>query len=330
MRCIPVVLAAGMNNLFMLVKGVDPELSRFITTGHPKKTEYQTLPDAEIEALERICTKHGLAVTYHSHRIDYMDNRATVTYPQVSNAAAGMKVSLIPWFVLPEHPFPVFVYAYAAWHYRATGGASQQRTAEATGRLFGIESFHKSTVSRNIGMMADLFWASLESPPEFHETPTAQEMAALIPTILESSASIEILVELYGDKVRHMRGRAATAGASPCVMGGIPHEYANVIKAKPPATVGRRRDCRKRRARPRKKRNKGGRPRPATADPAQLGKIRHGFISAIEHIVIGVAIGYHRLLTQPGPMPATTPSIKMCAAQTARGGTKRPAKKHFQ
>ena len=326
LRSIPVVLVTITNRLFLLVKEIDPELSRFIYTGHPQKTEYQTLPDAEMEALARICSQHGLTVKYHSHRIDYMNNKAAVTYPQVSNAAGDMRISLIPWFVLPEHPFPVFVYAYAAWHYRATGEASQQRTAEATGRLFGIESYHKSTVSRNIGMMADVFGASLESPPEHRETPTTQELASHIPMILGSSDPIKILGEQYGDKVRRVRGCEANAGAAPCAMDGIPHEYSNVIKAKPAATGGGRRDCRKHRARPRKKRDKVERPRPESADPAQLGKIRHGFISAIEQIVIGAAMEYHRLLTQLGSMPATTPGVRMRAAQTARGGTKRPAK----
>jgi len=329
-----VVLVTGANRLFLLIKDIDPALSRFIYTGHPKKVEYQTLPDAEMEALERTCLEHGLAVTYRSHRMEYMHEKATISYPHVSNATTGMNISLIPWFQLPEHPFPIFVYAYAAWHYRETDRASQQGTADATGRLFGIESFHKSTVSRNIGLMEDSFRASLEScgsAPESREAPSPQELAGLIPMILGGGATIGILEELYGDKVRRVNG--GTGGTAPCAMDAIPHEYSNVIRAKRAVAGGPRRDGRKRPARPRRKSQKGekgGRPRPESVESAQIEKIRNGFITALEQLVIGAAMEYHRILTQLGSMPATTPNIKIHASRTEGGGTKRPGKTHRQ
>jgi hypothetical protein len=323
----------GTNRLYLLAKDINPELERFICTGHPKRTEYQALSDSAMESLSGTCAQFGLTATYRSHHMDYMHCNATVVYPEVLNAATGMRISLIPWFTLPEHPFPIFVYAYAAWHYRATGGASQQGTADATGRLFGIESFHKSTVSRNAGMMEGIFGASLEEGCELtaahQKPPTVPELAGLLPMMLGSENTIEILEGLYGEKVRRIPGRATSAGTARCAMDKIPQEYSRIIKSKRPDASAAPREVRRRPARPRKKRKKSGRPRPESIDPAQIENIRKGFIAAVEQIVILAATGYHRLLSQLGGMPATTPSIKVNAAQmVGRGGIKRPSITH--
>ena len=323
-RRAPVVLKADDGSLYFLIRDIDPELERFIYTGHPRKLEHQTLPAAKMEALANTCSQLGLTLTYRSHHMIYMNDTTTIIYPHISSAATGMKISLIPWFIIPEHPFPAFVYAFLAWHYRATGGSSQQTTAEETGRLYGIERFSKSTVSRKIGVMEDIFGIGPEGSlaPEAQDAPSMPELADLIPMLLEGGSD-EVLEELYGERARRMPSRRANAEAA---MDAIPHEYSKVITAKPPVAKGARRDGRKRPARPRKNRKKHEQQRPASVGSAQLDKIRKGFIAIIERIVIFTATEYRRLLTQLGAMPATTPSSKIHAAQMDRFGTKGPAK----
>jgi len=298
-RYAPVVLKTDDGNLYFLIGDIDPELERFIYTGQRKKLEYQTLPAAEMEALANKCSQADLTLTYRSHHMIYMHGTATITYPQISCAATGMKIALIPWFVIPDRPFPAFVYAFAAWHYRTTGRSSQQATADATGRLFGIESFSKSTVSRNISVMEDIFGIAIEGSltPETQDAPSFPELADLILRLLLECCTDEVLDELYGERVRRMPDRKANAEAT---MDAIPHEYSKVLKPKPPAAKRARRDDRVRPARPRKNRKKPERQRPESVGSAQIDKIRNGFIAIIERIVMYVATAHRRLLTQLG------------------------------
>jgi len=176
--------------------------------------------------------------------------------------------------------------------------------------------------------MEDIFGIGLEGSlaPGAQDAPSMPELAGLIPMLLEGGSD-EVLEELYGDRARRMPGRKASAEAA---MGAIPHEYSEVITANPPVAKGARRDGRKRPARPRKKRKKPERQRPAGIGSAQLDKIRKGFIAIIKRIVNFAATEYRRLLTQPGAMPATTPSNKIRAAQMDRCGKKSTAKMRLQ
>jgi len=306
---LPVVLAADAGTLYYLVRDIDQELEDFISTGRTETLAFQTLPGADMQPMADRWRRLGLDVAYLTHQMEYMGEKVTITYPQISNAATDMKISLIPWFLLNGRPYPVFAYAYAAWHYRTTDGASQQKTAETTGRLFGIESFHKSTVCRTIGLMEGIFGlSSADGPqgPEARGAPSPQELAELVPRILEVRASIEALGEMCGGKAKRMPGPPR-----PRTFDDIPCEYSNVIKEAPPPARAARRDGRKRPARPRRGAPKRKRPRPESADPAHIEKIRKGFIAILREATIGAAIAYHRLLSQIGDLPATTPAGKM-------------------
>jgi len=308
---LPIVLAADAGTLYYLVRDIDQELEDFIATGRTETIDFQTIPGADMQSMADHWSRLGLDVAYLTHQMEYMGEKVTITYPQISNAATNMKISLIPWFLLNGRPYPVFAYAYASWHYRTTGGASQQKTAEATGRVFGIESFHKSTVCRTIGLMEGIFDLSFADGPQGPETrgvPSPQEVAELVPRILEGHASIEALEEMCGGKAKRMPERAETP--RPRTFDDIPCEYSNVMKETPPARAARR-DGRKRPARPSRGAPKRKRPRQESADPAHIEKIRRDFIAIIREASIGAAIVYHRLLSQIGTLPATTPADSM-------------------
>jgi hypothetical protein len=157
LRCVPIALSTGGGCIYILIKDINKELARFISTGRTEAAVFHTLSLEEMKATAECCEQHGLTLTYRSHCMEYMHRKVTITYPQVSNHATGIKVSLIPWFLLPDRPYPIFTYAYAIWHYNSSGKKSQRLSAAATGKVFGVSSFNKSTVCRNIKALEGLF-----------------------------------------------------------------------------------------------------------------------------------------------------------------------------
>ena len=295
---IPAALFSDRNCIYILIKDISEELENFIFTGMTEAVMFETLSREDMEAMAECCKQHGLALAYRSQRMEYMHRKVTVTYPQISNNATGMKVLLIPWFTLSDRPYPVFTYIYAIWHYNNGGKKSQRLSAAAAGKVFGINTFNKSTVCRNIKALEGLFEnvrIDRPMPDETAKPPSNTDVIGHIPKILQVCTSIELLKEMLGDNIVQLPdcvNRTKTVKYTPSA---IPQEYSKVIIEAMPAG-NRRRDTRKRPARPRK--------RPANAvqrnlrftDSAKIEHIRKAFIVICRCIAMDSATAYHKLL----------------------------------
>jgi len=298
LRCVPMALSAGGDSLYILVKGLAPDLESFILTGRAETDRFQIFTGVDMYAAATFWEQCGLKVECRSHRMEYMRRTVTIDYPRISGNATAMKVSLIPWFALPGKLYPSFAYIYAVWHYHTTGRKSQRHSAEAAGRVFGIDSFHKSTVCRSIKAMESLFdIAQIGEPLSAcgQETPPPGELAGLVQKILKGFAPSGALEELLGGKAGRMPGRDGGKGKAPYALESIPRELAAVTKAEAP-NAGASRDKRKRPSRPREKGRPIKRHGPSFVEPAKIEQVRKAFIDVSRGIVIDAAIKYRRLL----------------------------------
>jgi len=297
-RDIPVVLSAGAACLYFLVKDLSEELEEFILGGRAGAAEFHVFPKGEMEEMASRFEAQGLTVTYRSQQIEYMYRQAAVIYPQVGDPATGMKISLIPWFMLPGRPYPIFTYVYAIWHYQASGKKSMRLSAAAAGRIFGAGSFNKSTLCRNLRAMARLFeMFQIDSPlsVEARAAPSAEEVIGAIPELLRGCPPIGELGEMYDGQACRLPGGGGNAESVSRALSGIPHECADAIKNSGPAE-GHRRDARKRPPRPHGKRKKRVQRGVGFAEPHKIEQIRRAFIAGCRGIVMDAAGSCHQFL----------------------------------
>jgi hypothetical protein len=185
------------------------------------------------------------------------------------------------------------------WHYYTTGQKSQQNSAAAAGKLFGISHLHKSTVCRSIKAMEHFLNLSQVDSPlsvEDAQTITDGEMFERIPEILSTCPTIELLKEIFQNRIWHLPEPINHKTKSTCayVLCDIPQGYTKVLKEK--RLINKRpRDTRVRPTRPRKK-SKCVQHEIKFVEPKQIEHIRIGFIAISKQIVMDAATTYHRFL----------------------------------
>ena len=227
-------------------------------------------------------------------------NRITINYLQVHNPGKDIKISLIPWFILPGRPYPVFLYIYSIWHYQETGLNSLSKSAAAGGKLFGISKLNKSTVSRSIKAMEGFIDISRIDRPlstDGREVPCGEEIFELVVEILENCPTLDSLEKELRGMVKHLPPPIKRAEAARLALSGIPAMYAKIIKGRAPCATGH--DARKRPARPKRKKKPADPQNNFTfVAPWQITQIRKAFIEACRHLVLDAAVTYHRFLVQ--------------------------------
>jgi len=292
------LLVNGATSLYYLVSDINEELDRFILTGEPEAIEYHVFPEEKELKMIRHFSRHGKIITYRSQQIFYMHRSVTIKYLEVSDLDTGMVVSFIPWFMLPGRPFPVFAYIYAIWHYHNTKKKSLKQTAAATEKLFGIDGFNKSTVSRNIKAMEGFInITQIDKPLSAgeHELPSDEDMAKCVTEILTDCPSIETLEAAYGERVKQLPKPIGQTATVKEVLSGIPDGISKIIKDK--GTDGKKpKDLRNRPARRNNEESERGKRPPLFDNTVQLISTRKEIISICKQLVLDAAITYHRFL----------------------------------
>jgi hypothetical protein len=296
---IPVVFIDSKSCLYFLIKELSKELAAFLSTGITEASELRVFSEEQEQALTRLWTDAGFVIKYRRQQMEYMHHQVIIVCPQVTDPATGMSITMAPWFLVPGRPFPVFVYLYMIWHYHTTGQKSQQNSAAAAGKLFGISHLHKSTVCRSIKAMEHFLNLSPIDRPlsgEDTQTVTDEGMIDRIPEIFTNCPSIELLEEVFQNKVWRLPEPVNHKATTTCTyaLSGVPGEYAKVVKGK--RLISKRsRDTRVRPTRPRKKAKRVQR-EIKFVEPKQIEHIRIGFIAISKRIIFDAAITYHRFL----------------------------------
>ena len=295
---LPSILADGSSSLYILVSDIDEELEKYILTGKTEADELHVFSREEEQSLISKWKQLKLTVKYRSQRIEYMNGIVTLKYLQVRSPKSKMSISLIPWFTFPSKPYTAFVYIYLYWHYHATGKKSQSKTACATGKLFGIETLDKSTVCRNIKAMETFIDISQIDRPLAVEGTMAlssQEIIGRVPEILESCPPFESLREMFGEAARRMPEPISRRKEIGYILSGIPDEYSKVAIAE--SDSGRKaHDARKRPSRRRSRDSKCVQRPMRFIGSSKREEIRKGFIEICRHLVLDMAVTYHRFL----------------------------------
>ena len=294
---IPVVMTTGKNGLYFLIKDLDTALEDFISTGKAYTNEFHVFSNDDMQAMTVEWEKLGMTVAYRSQAMEYMDRNVTIIYPQIIDKTTGKKISLIPWFMLPGRPFPLFVYLYALWHYEVSLERSQRLTAAATSKLFGIRKFDKSTVCRNIKAMAMghlLGKINHERPLSIaeRESLSIKDLIGCIPKMIENYPPIETFQEK--SSAQHIETINNTENVR-YALSSVPSECSKVIKEKP-SIRSKPCDVRKRPGRPRTKATQRGERKPEFVKSHQMEAIRKDFITICRNIVMDAAVTYHRTL----------------------------------
>jgi len=300
---IPIILATGKNYLLFLIKDLEKKLDEFIITGKTEEYEFQVFSNDDLKEMETEWEKLDLTVTYHSQQMEYMQRKVTVTYPQVSDLKTDIKISLIPWFLLPGRPYPLFAYIYALWHYHVSDEKSQRLSAAAAAKLFGIEKFDKSTVCRNIKAMKHLFdTLNIDRPlsTETRDALSKEDLIGRISKMIKDPETIEKLKKICGNDIGHLSEADSKANNILYALNSIPNEHSKMIKKKEPI-YDKPRDVRKRKGRLRA--GKLIKHNPVYVKATEIEAIRNAFILSCRSIVMDAAITYHQSLIGTGHLP---------------------------
>jgi hypothetical protein len=297
-RDVPAVLTDGGTRAYVLVKDMSREMEEFICAGKADSSELRVFSEDHERELFREWSSMGFECICRSRQMEYMCQRVTVKYPEVRNPRTGVRIALIPWFMLPDRPYPIFVYLYAVRHYDSSVRKSMSLSAAAAGKLFRISGFSKSTVSRTLKVMDDLlirFQITGPLPVDEPVTPSAAETAGRVSELLESCQSMEMIKDALGTEASALPPAIGRGGSVSKALSLIPAGLSDVIIIKAPET-GKNRDSRKRAARPRAWAPRHVKRGPDFVEPHKLEHIRREFTAVCRAAVLNAAVTYHRFL----------------------------------
>jgi len=312
---LPFVMGNGGSELYYLVHDVSGELENFVQTGkQPEKDrgadkEYHVFShEQEVEMINR-WTELGMTVTYQRQQVE-LASRITIAYMKVQNPGTSLSLSIIPWFMVSGRPFPIFVYIYAIGHYKRAEKKSLGESAAAVRKMFGISSFHKSTVSRSIKAMENFLDASrLDRPLDAdalkatdclsgRQAEPDQDYGDVIGyaiEILTAYTSFEELEKELGERTRRLPSPIKRPDRVAHALGGIPDEQFRIIIPQGRGN-GPSRDRRKRAPRPRSK-GPGHVQRPLSfVDYPQREEKRKAIVAICRRIALDAASTYHHFL----------------------------------
>ncbi|MCL2153666.1 MAG: hypothetical protein FWH57_12055 [Oscillospiraceae bacterium] len=295
---IPVVLVCSENEAFILIKDLHEELENFILTGRISANEISIFHSAYERELIAQWRSAGFECKYRNQSLEYMHHKVTIKYIQVSNPQTNMKVSILPWFLLSGRPYPIFAYVYAIWHYINSEQKSMQLSAAVVREIFGISSFHKSTLSRNIRAMEQLISDFQMDKPLFVEEPdtlSVADVVSRIPDLLNNCPTIESLTKACGVKTGRLPLPIRHTDVLSYALSPIPQKLSKVIKSLAPVRK-QSRDLRKRPSRNRAKKYRLVQRTLVFEESWRIKQIRLEFIAVCKNIVLDAAITYHRFI----------------------------------
>jgi hypothetical protein len=105
--------------------------------------------------LEKYYLEAGYKITTRFYKITIQHRVYTVTCPEFRNAGNGTPaIVIIPDFLIPRRPYPVYVYLYAIDLYCQNPRLGQRAAAQATKEHFGLATFAHTTLGRALKAFA--------------------------------------------------------------------------------------------------------------------------------------------------------------------------------
>ena len=127
-------------------------------------------------ALEQQYLDAGYRQYERSYIIKEQHKEYTVICSEFRNDAKGLEsIVIIPEFLVPGRPYPVYVYLYAIDLYSGAPEKGQRWAAETTRKYFGLETFAHTTLGRALKAFIHVIGGGVDAdatPPEESSTPT--------------------------------------------------------------------------------------------------------------------------------------------------------------
>jgi len=297
LRKVPIVLVDSATEAYIFVKDLTNEMENFILTGRTEATTLNVFSESYTQELIQQWRSNGLKYKYRIQPFEYMHRQVTIKYLQVINPQTKINISLIPWFLLPHRPYPLFLYAYANWHYTNSQSPSMQTSAAVAGEIFGVSSFNKSTLSRNLKAMEQLMGSLQMDKPlsvNEHKGPSSASLIGRLHELLTNCPSIGSLLQVSSAKSSPIPECASRTGTISYALSQLPKELTEVVQE--PEISKSSGKARAPKSQPKSKRKQKPRPRPALVDAQQIEQTRRTFISMCKSIALDAAITYHRFL----------------------------------
>jgi hypothetical protein len=167
--------------------------------------------------LEDEYLRGGYSRHERSYQLKYLHKEYVVLCPEFRNDAES--IVLVPEFLVPGRPYPVYVYMYAIDLYSGAPEQGQRWAAEETRKQFGLSSFAHTTLGRALkaficiigGNVTQSHGSDAEMPEDGKSSnfPTAQSTAPLRKQVtrfflflLEAEAGLQQVISICCGIVR--------------------------------------------------------------------------------------------------------------------------------
>jgi len=156
----------------------------------------------------------GYQIHERRYRIKDRHKEYTVVCPEFRKAENGAEpVVIIPEFLVPRRPYPVYVYLYAIDLYSNTPEKGQRWAAEATRRHFGLESFSHTTLGRALKAFVRRMCGRGSEAPENDGAEAANTCEAPSFPVAQATAELRKLAAQWLRGMPMQEGRAEAAAA---------------------------------------------------------------------------------------------------------------------
>ena len=146
-------------------EGIEP-IYILTQTGQLENCEDKTFR-VEAASLEEEYLNAGFQRYERSYQLKWQHMEYTILCPEFRSGEEGsLPVVIIPEFLIPKRPYPIYVYLYVIDLYSANPGKGQRWAAEATRKYFGLETFAHTTLGRAL----KAFVNSQETAPKATES----------------------------------------------------------------------------------------------------------------------------------------------------------------
>jgi hypothetical protein len=138
-------------------------------------------------ALEQEYLNAGYRRYERSYKIKEQHKEYTIICPEFRNDTKGLKpIVVIPEFLVPGRPYPLYVYLYAINLYSSAPEKGQRWAAESTRKYFRLETFAHTTLGRALKALTQVICGGPkengtqtpdeEKKPEFPGTKSTEKL----------------------------------------------------------------------------------------------------------------------------------------------------------
>jgi len=135
----------------------------------PDKT-FNVLP----ENIKKNIRQENLTITVRRYKLDCGQVEYEINCLEIYDRENGCRYLIIPEFMIPRRPFPIYVYIYAIMLYSSDPAMGQRKAAKRTREVFGLQTFSHTTLGRAMKKLEAFIKPLTEENNNTSENPTTE------------------------------------------------------------------------------------------------------------------------------------------------------------